>query len=206
MDQKTRTYLLVPLLLVTGLACSLSGIRQQVSSAQQTANAVKTKVIGVATAGGELVDTAQAFETQGSRVMKTVKAIATKGAPLLSTLQAVVPDNPGLVQTAQAFIKGEVPSGEPPSDIPIMDPDRMESYFGSSHYIFYISQYDYAQVLDFYKLKMAENGWQYLSDDSHEYAQAAQLNYYKDTRTATIDLSLNSLNNTTLVIINILDH
>ena len=197
---------MIVLLLAVSMACSISSIRQQVSSAQQTADSVKTKVSGAITVGGALIDTAQAIETQGSGIIRTVRAITTQGAPLLSTIQAAFPDNPGVVQTAQAFIKGEVPSGDPPTDIPIMDIDRTESYFGSSQYIFYISAYEYPQVLDFYKVKMPENGWQYLQDESHQYANAAQLNYYKDTRTATIDLSLNSLNNTTLVIINILEH
>ncbi len=205
---KARTQLFYSgslLLLVATLACSIAGIRQQVSSAEQTANALKTKVSGVINAGGALVDTAQALETQHPGILETVKALGTKGAPFLSTIQAVATYNPGLVQTAQSFIKGEIPTGEPPADIPIFNREQAQDYFGSSQYLFYTSPSAYNQVLDFYKTEMPNNGWQYLASESHEYAHAAQLNYSKDKRTATIDMSLNPLNNTTVVIINILN-
>jgi len=194
------------LLIATTLACSLSTIRQQVSSAQQTANSLKTKVSGAITAGGAIVDTAQGYGTEYARIRQTVEVWATKGASLLSTIQGVATLSPGLVQTAQSFIESEIPTGEPPSDIPLLDPGQMESFYGSSQYIFYITSMDYIQVLGIYQTSMPHEGWQYLSDNSHEYAQAAQLSYYKDTRTAVVDISLNSLNNTTVVIINIIDH
>jgi hypothetical protein len=50
---------------------------------------------------------------------------------------------------------------------------------------------------------MLNNGWQFLESDSHEYANAAQLNYFKDNRIATINLSINPLNSTTVVVISI---
>jgi len=204
--RQSPIYLATLFIIIGTIACSISGIRQQVQSAGQTADAVKTRVSGVKTAGGSLIDTAQAIETQGSGLVKTVKAITTKGAPLLSTIQAAMPDKSGMVETAQAFIEGEAPTGEPPPDIPIFNRDQAESFYGSSQYIFYISPTDYNKVLDFYKNEMQNEGWQYLEDGSHEYAHAAQLNYYKDTRTVTIDLSFNTLNDTTVIIINILSH
>jgi hypothetical protein len=120
---------------------------------------------------------------------------------MISTIQAVTTNNPGLVMTAQAFIEQEIPTGEAPLDIPIYNRDQAQNYFGSSQYIFYITPSDYSQILDFYKTQMVSNGWQYLESDSHEYANAAQLNYFKDNRIATINLSINPLNNTTVVVI-----
>jgi hypothetical protein len=206
MKQKSPIYFITLLLMAGSMACSISGIGQQIKSADQTAKAVKTKISGVVTVGSSIIDTAQAFETQSKGILETVKAVATKGVPLLNTIEAVATHNPGLVQTAQAFFKQELPTGEPPSDIPLLDQDQMDDYFGSSKYIFYVTPVNYTQVLAYYQIEMADNGWQYLKNESSEYARAAQLNYYKDTRTATINLSFNSLNNTTVVIINIMDH
>ena len=206
MIQRQPILLLILLLTATTLACVLSGIRQQVSSAQQTASALKTKVSGAITAGAAIVNTAQGYGTEYARIRQTVEVWTTKGASILSTIQGVATLSPGLVQTAQSFVGNEIPTGEPPADIPLLDPEQMKSFYGSSQYIFYITSMDYIQVLSIYQTGMPHEGWQYLSDDSHEYAQAAQLSYYKDTRTAVIDISLNSLNNTTVVIINIIDH
>ena len=203
MNKNKPSYLILLILIATSLACSISGIGKQVSSVEQTAQALRTDVGGIITAGGSLINTAQALETQHPGVLETIKALATHGAPMISTIQAVATDNPGLVQTAQAFVEQEIPTGEPPTDIPIFNRDQIGNYFGSSQYIFYISPTDYEQVLDFYKTQMPNNGWQYLESDSHEFANAAQLNYYKDNRTATINLSFNPLNNTTVVVISI---
>jgi hypothetical protein len=96
---------------------------------------------------------------------------------MISTVQAVATENPGLVQTAQAIIQQELPAGEAPADIPIINPDKTENYFGSSQYIIYTTPIDYTQVLDFYRTEMPNNGWQFLENDSHEFARAAQLNY-----------------------------
>jgi len=203
---RKRIFSLILLLTVTTLGCSLSSIRQQVSSAQQTANSLKTRISGAITAGGAIVDTAQGYGTDYAQLRQTVEIWATKGASMLSTIQGVATLSPGFVQTAQSFIENEIPTGEPPADIPLLDLEQMVSYYGSSQYIFYITPMDYIQVLSIYQISMPHEGWQFLSDNSHEYAQAAQLSYYKDTRTAVVDISLNSLNNTTVVIINIIDH
>ncbi len=203
MNQYKPLYLIILLLIATTLACSISGVSKQAQSVEQTAQALKTEVGGIVTAGGSLITTAQALATQNPGILETVKAYTTLGAPMISTVQAVGTNNPGLVETAQAFINQEKPTGEPPADMPIFNREQADSFFGSSQYIFYISPSEYTQVLDFYKTQMPNNGWQFLESDSHEYTNAAQLNYYKDNRIATINLSANPLNNTTVVIISI---
>jgi hypothetical protein len=204
MNQGKLIYLVILLLIATTLACSISGISGKPQSVKQTSQALRTEVGGLVTAGGSLINTAQALETQHPDVLGTVQAFTTQGAPLISTIQAVTTDNPGLVETAQAFVNQQIPTGEPPADVPIYNREQAGSYFGSSQYIFYISPTEYTQVLDFYKTQMPNNGWQYMESDSHEYANAAQLTYSKDTRKATVNLSTNPLNNTTVVIINII--
>jgi len=203
MNHKKPIYLIALILITTTLACSISGIGKQASSVEGTAQALKTQVGGIVTVGGSLLNTAQALYTQHPGVLETVKAFTTQGAPLLSTIQAVATDNPGLEQTAKAFVEQEIPTGEPPADIPIVNPELVENYYGSSQYIFYTSPLEYTQLLEFYKTEMPNNGWQYLESVSHEYANAAQLNYYKDNRIATINLSINPLNNTCVVVISI---
>ena len=194
----------VLLLAISSLACSLSTIREQAQTIEQTAQALRTEVGGIVTAGNSLIKTAKALETQHPGALETAKALATQGASIFSTIQAVATYSPGLVQTAQAFIDQEIPSGEPPTDIPIFDKTQISSYFGSSRYIFYTTSAGYNQLLEFYKAEMLNQGWEYRESDSHEYANAAQLNYFKDNRTATINISLNPLNNATVVVINIL--
>jgi hypothetical protein len=206
MNRTKSIYLVILVVVVSTLACSITGVQQQARTAEQTAIALRTDVGGIVNAGSSLIKTAQAIATKHPGILETVKAIATQGAPVISTIQAVATYNPGLVQTAQAVINQEIPTGEPPTDIAIINRDQVQNYFGSSQYIFYTSPTQYAHVLEFYKTEMPNDGWQYLQDNSHEYANASQLNYFKDTRTATINLSLNPLNNTTVVVINIVTH
>jgi|WetSurSiteA1Bulk_404760.scaffolds.fasta_scaffold00283_4 hypothetical protein len=189
------------LLMATTLACSIFGVSKQALSVENTAQAIRTDVGGIISAGGSLINTAQALETQHPGVLETAKAIPTQMAPVLGTIQAVATSNPGLVQTAQTFVEQGIPTGEPPIDIPIYNRDQVQNYFGSSQYIFYITPTEYAQILEFYKTQMPLNDWQYVEADSNEFANAAQLYYAKDNRTTTIDLSVNPLNNTTVVVI-----
>lgn len=201
MNHKKPLFLIILILITTALACSVSGIRNQARSVDQTAQALRTEVGGIVAAGNSLISTAQALETQHPGVLETAKAIPTQIAPVISTIQAVATNNPGLVQTAQSFIEQEIPTGEPPLDIPIYHRDQVQNFFGSSQYIFYITPTEYSQILNFYMTEMANNGWQYQEGDSYEYANAARLIFSKDNRTTTINLSLNPLNSTTVVVI-----
>jgi hypothetical protein len=205
MGRKT-IYLVILLLVMTSLACSLSATRQQVQSVAQTASSVKTQVGGVVNAGSSLINTAQALATERPGILETAQALATKGAPVLSTIQAVATNSPGLVATAQALIAEQLPTGEPPNDVPLLSQDQVYNYFGSSQYIFYTSPTQYPQVLAFYQEQMPNNDWELDETESHEYANAAELVYIKGNRTATINLSLNPLNNTSVVAISISNH
>jgi hypothetical protein len=199
-------YLVVLLFILSSLACSLSAARQQAQSAAETASSVKTQVGGVVNAGSSLIDTAQALATEHSGILETAQTLATKGSPVISTIQAVATNSPGLVATAQAFIAEQLPTGEPPTDIPILAQDQVFNYFGSSQYIFYTTPTQYPEVLSFYQTQMESNGWELDQTDSHEYANAAELVYLKGTRTATLNLSLNPLSNTSVIAISISNH
>lgn len=203
MNHKSLIFMAILALMAATLACSISGIGQKATTAKHTANAIETDVGGVVAAGGSIINTAEAIGTQHPGIVETVKAVATQGAPLLSTIEGVATNNPGLVQTAQALIQKEIPTGEPPSDIPVMNRDQLNDFLGSSQYIFYTSPNKYADVLKFYQTEMPNNGWQLNQSKSHDFSNAAQLVYEKDNRTATINLSLNPLNNTTVVVIDV---
>jgi uncharacterized protein YoxC len=206
MDGKKSIYLLILVLIASTLACSLTSTRQQVQTVAKTASSVKTEVGGLVNAGSSLIKTAQGLATEHPGILETVQAIATQGAPVISTIQAVATNNPNLVQTAQAIIAQEIPTGEPPGDIPVLDPGQVHNYFGSSQYIFYTTPTQYFQVFAFYQSEMPYHGWRLDQVKSHEYANAAELVYTKDTRTATINLSLNPLNNTSVIAISISNH
>jgi hypothetical protein len=206
MVRKKPIYLVVLLLIMGSLACSLSSTRQQVQTAAQTASSVKTQVSGLVNAGSSLINTAQALATEHPSILETVQTIATQGVPVISTIQAVATNNPGLVQTAQAIIAEELPTGEPPADVPILAQDQVYNYFGSSQYIFYTSPTQYPQMLAFYQSQMPISGWVLDQTESQEYANATKLVYTKDIRTATINLSLNPLNNTSVIVISISNH
>lgn len=178
--KRKEFYLVVLLLILTSLACSLSSTRQQVQSVVETASSVKTQVDGVVSAGSSLINTAQALTTERPGILETAQSMATQGAPLLSTIQAVATNSPGLVGTAQNFLVEQLPSGEPPTDIPILAQDQVYNYFGSSQYIFYTTPTQYAEVLDFYQSQMENNDWELDQTESHEYANAAELVYQKN--------------------------
>jgi hypothetical protein len=204
---KRKEFFLVVLLLITStLACSLSATRQQVQSVAETASSVKTQVGGVVNAGSSLINTAQALTTERPGILETAQTMATQGAPLLSTIQAVATNSPGLVGTAQSYLVEQLPSGEPPTDIPILTQDQVYNYFGSSQYIFYTTPTQYAEVLGFYKSEMESDGWELDQNETHEYANAAELTYIKGSRVATINLSLNPLNNTSVIAISLSTH
>jgi hypothetical protein len=206
MKRMLPIYLAVFTVLLVTLACSLSSVEKNASSAVQTSKVVGTSVSGIVSEGSSLLKTAQALETEHPGILGTVKAVATQGAPFLSTVEAAATNNPGLVQTAQTVILNEIPTGEPPTDIPILNRSEAQDFIGYSQYIFYISPSQYQDVHNFYLTEMPNNGWQYLENDSHEYANSSQLVFTKDTRTATINLSVNPLNNTTAVVISITSH
>ena len=203
MNRKVPIYLAVFSILFITLACSLSNIQKRATSVEKTSQSLRTDVSGIVSEGSGLLKTAQAVETEHPGVLGTAKAVVTQGAPFLGTIEAVTTNSPGLVQTAQAIINNELPTGEPPSDIPILDRNQAKDFIGYSQYIFYISSSQYQDVLTFYQTEMPNNGWLYMESESHEYANASQLVFTKDTRTATVDLSTNPLNNTTVVVINI---
>jgi hypothetical protein len=205
MNRQKNIYMILIILVISSLACSISSTGRQIQSANQTVSSVRTQVGGAINFGSSMLQTAQAIATSHPHVLETAQALVTQAAPAISTIQSVATYNPGFLQTAQAAIGRELPTGEPPTDVPILSQDQVYNFFGSSQYIFYTTPTQYPQVLDFYQTKMPDNGWQFQAGESHEYAHAAELVYTSGSRTATINLSLNPLNQTSVVVITILN-
>lgn len=193
-------------LIIGSLACSLSNIQKQVQAVQQTAGAVRTEIGGVIHTGSSVIKTADAIVSRLPRILQTAKAIATQGAPVISTISAINTSSASMIKTAQATYGQDSPEEKLPDDIPLLSKDQVFNLFGTSQYIFYTTPTQYSQLLKFYQTEMPAKGWQFQEDDSHEYANAAQLVYTKATRTATINLSRNPLNRTCVVVISILSH
>jgi hypothetical protein len=206
MNGRKNIYLILMILLIGSLACSISSTGKQIQSANQTVSSVRTQVGGAINFGSSMLKTAEAIATSHPHVLETAQALLTQAAPAIGTIQSVATYNPGLLQTAQAAVGRELPTGEPPTDIPILSQDQVYNFFGSSQYIFYTTPTQYPQVLDFYQTQMPDYGWKFQESESHEYAKAAELVYTSGSRTATVNLSLNPLNQTSVVVITIVNH
>jgi hypothetical protein len=199
---KRTKFALIGLTFVFSIGCSLfSGISQDIEQGIGTAQAVITQAQGLATEVGPYLQTAQAYATQNPGLLETVQALATQNAPMLSTLQAVATEKPGLVQTVQAAITANLPSGEVPADIPVVD--QPENLYASEHLVTYSTTRTFQEVLTFYQIEMSAFGWEADPSASHTLPVAAMLVYKQVNRTATINVTVNPTNQTTFVVISI---
>lgn len=186
--KKNRHIIFILFLVVATLAC------QAISTVSEQVEETKATVVSVVTEVQEVVTEVQEVATQ-------IQEVATESAPLLATVKAVATENPGLAQTAQAIVTQGFSFGEAPPDIPVVDQDQVQSYFGSKDFVSYITTLDYTTVLEFYKTEMPANGWEAVEAGSFEFENTAFLNYAKPNRNATVTLSVNPTDNTTIVAI-----
>ncbi len=203
MKVKSSLYFLVLFFpLAVGLGCQLvnramSPLREGRATAQALATELKEK------AG--IVGTVQAVVTEvvESEALQTARALATeKGPEVEQTLQAfATQEAPRLEQTANAVLTAMAAAkGQPPEDIPLIEGDR-KNFVSSSLFVSYETPRPYNEVLDFYKQKMVENGWVAVEAGSVEADKAAFLNFEKDQRRASVSLSVNPINQDTIVVI-----
>lgn len=207
---------LLLILVFSALACqSLSRVGERVGSARQTVELAATKI----NEGGSLLGTARAIGTQmeGQGLVRTVEAAATQvgesglvetvfafatdqGPSLLSTAMAVATQQgPAAVDTVQAYVT-QIAQSTPSPDIPVIEGEK-EMFFQSGSLVSYLTATPYAQVLDFYKTQMLQAGWTKVDQDGFESASAANLNYEKGNRKASITLSPAARNDRTVVLI-----
>jgi hypothetical protein len=168
----------------------------------QTAQAVSTQV-----AETGLDETAQAVATQfeNSGVGETAQAMLTQQLPgLAETAQAIATDQgPGLIQTAQALATRVASSfGQGPADIPVVEGEN-QNYNASDSFVTYSTPLGLADVLNFYKTEMPNQGWTKVEEGSVETDQSAILNYDKLDRTATVVLTAGTAGGGTIVAVTV---
>jgi hypothetical protein len=165
----------------------------------QTAQAVATEY------GPELLNTARAAATEHPGLVETARAAVTQQAPgFLETARAVASDQaPGLLETARAAatqIAGSI--GQIPGDIPLVDGQK-DNLFSSDGLVTYFTALTFNEVLDFYKIHMPLNEWSKIAEGSLETTDTAVLIYDKPDRKAIVTLSVNPLDDHTIVLITI---
>lgn len=202
------------------ISCSfISDITNKISDAKGTAQSVATDVHQ----GQLLLGTAKAFATEfgDSEILSTVKALATeaKGSGLVETAQAYITfEGPAALETLKAFATEEGPEllqtskayvtemGEnnvtPPTDIPVVPADK-NNFYVSQELVSYFTSMDFQSVLSFYKNELPNNGWTKVERGWVENPNSAILNYEKPDRSLSITLSVNPLDNHTVVMITI---
>lgn len=201
---KTRNplYLLLIISLAIGLGCQVVNRAQsRVKGAQATAQALATEVKEKA----GVLGTVQAVVTEivESEAMQTARAVATeKGPALEQTLQAfATQEAPRLEQTANAVLTAiATAKGQPPQDIPLIEGER-KNFVSSNLVVSYETTRPYSEVLNFYKQEMPRNGWVAVEEGWVEADKAAFLNFEKDQRRASVSLSVNPINQDTIVVI-----
>ncbi len=218
--QSFSTILLLIVITVVGLACSLfSGISEKFNETKSTAESVATDVHQ----GDQAFSTAKAIATEfgDSNFMSTAKALATeaKDSGYLETAQAyITSEAPGALETLQAFTTEQGPSllqtgqayvtemsqskGELPSDIPVVSGEK-SMFYASQELVSYFTSVDFPSVLSYYKNEMPKNGWTKYDQGWVENSNSAVLYFEKSDRSVSITLSINPVDNKTIVMITI---
>ncbi|HLA96943.1 MAG TPA: hypothetical protein VJL34_00700 [Anaerolineales bacterium] len=209
-----RSIGMIVMLLSVSLACNLGS---QLDQARQTAQSVATEVqqgrdflatsraIATVVGGSGLIQTAQALATEvgDTGLLETAQAYATEQGPaLLATAQALATQQgPGLRETAQALAtRAALTLGDKPDDIPVVEGER-QNYIASSQLVSYFTPLEFQQVVDFYRAQMPVNGWSPIEQGAVLTENTATLNYVKGERLVSITLTVNPLDNHTIVVI-----
>ena len=185
---------------VGAIACNfVTGLSQDLDVAKNTAQAAVTQLQELATEAGSL---ATAVEESGA--LKTAQALATEeGGKVIGTFEAMATQaqENGFLETAQAFATEGLSMGSAPPDIPVVDDKEIKGFFGSNGVVSYLTSMDFESVLVFYKDEMPKNDWGAIQDGTVESEGAAVLKFEKEDRTASVTLSVNPLDQSTLVMI-----
>ena len=188
------------------IACStLSELAEKAQSAENVANTIQA----MATTGQEIATQAQGLATQigGSGVMQTAMAIATEfdDSGLKGTLEVMLTQVPGQssdIQSTIGVVLTQGAYGEAPSNIPIID-GQLTAFFGSPNIVTYNTSISFQDVLNFYRTEMPEYGWKDGDATSVETSTSAKIPYENANQRVSITISINPLNNETIVLVNI---
>jgi hypothetical protein len=176
--------------------------------------------IGTQVQGSGFVQTAGALATKAgeSGLLETAAAYATRQGPsLLDTAQSfLTAEGPELQKTAQAFATGQFPGlkdtalavatqmassvGEMPADIPLVEGEK-KNMLTSKEAISYLTTISFPEVVSFYQIHMPAYGWTKIEPGSVNTQNIVVMNYEKQDRKATVTLTINPLDKSTIVMI-----
>jgi hypothetical protein len=123
----------------------------------------------------------------------------------LETIATELPSEVGDLENLQATAEamaGEFEMGEAPPDIPILE-DEKENYFASKDLVSYQTSTDYDEVLRFYRNEMPDQDWMEKKEGTIVTDTAAVIHFRKKNRDAIVTLSINPLDQKTIVMITI---
>ena len=142
--------------------------------------------------GSQAIATLQAFATsQGQQAFATAQAFtADKGGDLLATAAAYAAekDISATVEAAIVSAKDYV-SGESPQDIPLVDVNTISALYKSKAMVTYTTSLEYDTVVNFYKGRMSNEGWNKVEKETAETLLAAVLVFDKNGRKASVTLT-----------------
>lgn len=155
---------------------------------------------------GDPIATVQAVATQAGEVgeaMKTLEAAATEiessGLEATAEAFATEADLGDLEATANALATEVLAGfGDVPPDIPMVDAET-ENLFAMEGVVSYATPMDFDAVVEFYKTKMVEKGWEFVRSSSVETTDAAVLNYDQTDQSAIVTISRDSASGKTFV-------
>lgn len=208
-SRKQKSITFIAILLMTTLACSLFSQVQSLADRAQEGQVLLETVQSLSTSVDStgMLETAQAMVTEAvdSGLAETAQSFATEQAPLIAaTAQAfATQEGTGLMETAQAMAtKAAVTFGDTPADIPVVG-EGPENFFSTAELVSYFTAMPYQDVLTFYKEQMPANNWMKVEEGWVETDNAAILQFSKPDRNATVTVSVNPLDNMTVVMITI---
>jgi hypothetical protein len=138
-------------------------------------------------------------------IQDDLEALVTNLPAEIETLATDLPDeidDIGDLGDIGDIITGGFGSGEVPPDIPVVEPPR-DDLIGSNDIVSYMTPMDFDSVLTFYQEEMPMNDWVPLNEENVITDDAAVLYFEKPGREAIVTLSVNPLDDNTVVMITI---
>lgn len=193
--------------LITGLSEDVQGVRGTAGAAATRVGALASQAQGLATSVEEsgFLRTAQALATEeGGQFLSTARALATQAEErgYLETAQAfATEEGSNLLATARVLATDGVQAGAAPADIPVVPEQGLVNFFGSQSLVTYLTAMSYRDVIDFYKQEMLVHDWVPASSGNVETDSIARLTFSKPAKTADLTITINPLDQKTLVTI-----
>ena len=192
---------------ITGLTDDIQGVRGTAGAAATQVGAIASQARGLATSVEEsgFLKTAQALATEeGGQFLSTARALATQAEErgYLETAQAfATEEGSNLLATARVLATQGVQAGSAPVDIPVVPEEGLVNFFGSQSLVTYLTSMPYRDVVDFYKQEMPAHDWAPASSGNVETDSIARLIFTKPAKIADLTITINPLDQKTLVTI-----